>query len=154
MSLHKAKAIYFHYTDQRFYLPYRTRLKNFIRQIFKMEGVVHGEINYIFCSDKYLLQLNTTYLNHDTYTDIITFQYSWPPQPVLSEIYISVERVRNNTKLYNTSFLNELYRVIFHGALHLCGYKDKSKKDSVLMRNKEDFYLGLYVSREKKLLKD
>jgi len=154
MSARSSKSIYFHYIDQGFYLPYRTGLKNFIQQIFKNEGIADGEINYIFCSDKYLLHLNTAYLNHDTYTDIITFQYSWPPQPVLSDIYISVERVRENAKLYNAAFLNELYRVIFHGALHLCGYKDKTKKDLALMRSKEDFYVNLYVSREKKKTKD
>jgi rRNA maturation RNase YbeY len=114
-----------------------------------MEGVVAEEINYIFCSDKYLSELNIAYLNHDTYTDIITFQYTWPPQPVFSDIYISVERVRENGKIFGTTFLIELYRVIFHGALHLCGYKDKNKKDSAEMRKKEDLYLNLYVPREK-----
>ncbi|MBO9681203.1 MAG: rRNA maturation RNase YbeY [Flavisolibacter sp.] len=147
MSEQITKSIHFHYTDQSFYLPRRTDLKKFILQIFKMEGCAPEEINYIFCSDDYLFNLNNTYLKHKTYTDIITFQYSWPPQLILSDIYISVERVRENAKLYNTSFLNELYRVIFHGALHLCGYKDKSKKDELQMRSKENFYLSLYVPR-------
>jgi probable rRNA maturation factor len=149
MSGAKSKSIQFHFTDQKFYLPYRTELKRFIVQILEMEGVVAEEINYIFCSDKHLFELNTTYLKHNTYTDIITFQYSWPPQPVLSDIYISVERVRENGKIFETTFLNELYRVIFHGALHLCGYKDKSKKDSEEMRGKENLYLNLYVPRGK-----
>lgn len=149
MSKGESKSIQLHFTNQRFYLPYRTQLKLFIRRIFQMEGAVAGEINYVFCSDNYLFELNTTYLKHNTYTDIITFQYSWPPQPVLSDIYISVDRVRENAKIYDISFLNELYRVIFHGALHLCGYKDKTKKDSSEMRAKEDFYLSLYVPREK-----
>jgi rRNA maturation RNase YbeY len=112
-----------------------------------MEGCAPEEINYIFCSDEYLFKLNNAYLKHKTYTDIITFQYSWPPQLIRSDIYISVERVRENAKLYNTSFLNELYRVMFHGALHLCGYKDKTKRDMIQMRSKENFYLNLYVPR-------
>lgn len=150
MSKGKSKSIQFNFIDRRFYLPYRTELKRFIGQIFEMEGAVAEDINYIFCSDKYLFELNTTYLKHNTYTDIITFQYSWPPRPVLSDIYISVDRVRENAKTYETHFLNELYRVIFHGALHLCGYKDKTKKDSIQMRAKEELYLHLYVPREKK----
>src|SRR5215212_8264648 len=100
MSEHLAKRIHFHYTDQNFYLPHRTILKTFIYQIFEMERVDVKEINYIFCSDKYLLKLNDTYLKHKTYTDIITFQYSWPPQEVQSDVYISVERVKENAKLF------------------------------------------------------
>jgi rRNA maturation RNase YbeY len=116
-----------------------------------MEGVAAEEINYIFCSDQFLFKLNNMYLKHNTYTDIITFQYS--SQPVFSDIYISIDRVRENARLYDITFLKELYRVMFHGALHLCGYKDKTKKDSFEMRNKEDSYLGLYVSRGKNQFK-
>jgi probable rRNA maturation factor len=147
MSRQNAKSIHFHYTNQTFYLPSRTDLKNFIHKIFEMEGVAAEEINYIFCSDQFLFKLNNSYLKHNTYTDIITFQYS--SQPVFSDIYISVDRVRENARLYDITFLKELYRVMFHGALHLCGYKDKTKKDSLEMRNKEDSYLRLYVSRGK-----
>jgi rRNA maturation RNase YbeY len=107
-------------------------------------------VNYIFCSDKYLLKINQDFLQHNTYTDIITFQYSAESEAVESDIYISVERVRENAQAFRVSFSRELYRVIFHGALHLCGYKDKSAKDAKVMREKEDYYVGLYVSRETK----
>lgn len=148
MSKQIIKRIQFHYLDQRFYLPNRTALKYFIHQIFKREGVVEQEINYIFCSDAYLFKLNNRYLKHKTYTDIITFQYSWSPEPIFSDIYISIERVKENAATHNSPFVTEIRRVMFHGALHLCGYKDKTGKDSKLMRDKEDFYLNLYnVSR-------
>jgi rRNA maturation RNase YbeY len=152
MSSQLTKSIHFHYTDQNFYLPCRKDLKRFIHGIFETEGCSANEVNYNFCSDKYLLRLNRIYLKHKTYTDIITFQYSTPPEKILSDIYISVDRVKENSKYYHVSFLNELYRVMFHGVLHLCGYKDKTKKDLAQMRSKEDFYLNLYVSRETRML--
>lgn len=101
-------------------------------------------INYIFCDDAYLLKINQQYLYHDTYTDIITFQLSPKGQALLSDIYISVERVRENASLFNTSIKRELHRVIFHGALHLCGYKDKTKADALKMRMAEEKALNLY----------
>lgn len=113
-------------------------------QLFKKEGRKVEAINYIFCTDDYLLELNKTHLNHDTYTDIITFELSGPHQPILSDVYISVERVKENSKLFNATFKRELHRVIFHGALHLCGYKDKSKEQSHQMRSKEEQYLNKY----------
>jgi rRNA maturation RNase YbeY len=147
------KKIQFHYLEGGFYLPSRTALKKFILTLFKKEGVKVEAVNYIFCADQYLLNINKDFLDHNTYTDIITFQYTAPKMPVRSDIYISIDRVRENAMLYHTSFLQELYRVIFHGTLHLCGYKDKSDKDVKLMRSKEDFYLGQYVSRETKRMK-
>jgi rRNA maturation RNase YbeY len=152
MPKKEIKHIRFYFEETLFYFPQRTVLKKFISGIFKKEGLKAGAINYIFCRDEYLLNLNKQYLNHNTYTDIITFQYSWSPQPIHSDIYISIDRVKENAQLYNVPFLKELHRVLFHGALHLCGYKDKTKKAIVLMRSKEDFYLSLYVSREKKRL--
>lgn len=122
----------------------RQILKAFLRSLFKKEGTKLDSLRYIFCSDKYLLEINRQYLNHDDYTDIITFNLSDNPAPVNGEIYISVDRVKENAGKFKTSFRQELHRVIFHGALHLCGYKDKSSKDEKLMREKENQYLALY----------
>lgn len=138
------RKIQFHYITPSFFLPNRTQLKAFIIKAFKKEGFKVGEVNYIFCTDPYLLQINQQYLNHDTYTDIITFPYSQKGEPVSSDIYISIDRVRQNAKDFNTSFTRELHRVIFHGMLHLCGYKDKNKEQTQQMREKEDYYLDLY----------
>jgi rRNA maturation RNase YbeY len=144
----EVKKIRFHFLSGSFFLPFRTPLKGFILKLFKKEGFKVEAVNYIFCSDKHLLGINRKYLSHDTYTDIITFQYSSSSEPVLSDIYISVERVKENARFYKTPFLQELYRVMFHGALHLCNYKDKTPKEVSLMRRKEDFYLKKYVPRE------
>jgi rRNA maturation RNase YbeY len=105
------------------------------------EGKQVDTINFIFCTDQYLLGLNKKHLNHDTLTDIITFEYNPPGQALLSDIYISVERVKENALVFKTSFSRELHRVIFHGVLHLCGYKDKKPEESKLMRLKEEEYL-------------
>lgn len=138
--------VQFHYTDQRFHFPKRNELKDFLVHLAKKEGHKLQAVNYIFCSDVYLLEINRQHLNHDTYTDIITFPYNVPGTPIESDIYISVERVRENAEKFGVPFLTELYRVIFHGLLHLCGYKDKSKADKVGMRSREDFWLSAYSS--------
>ena len=143
----KSKKIRFNYLDRSFYLPARTELKLFILELFKKEGVSVADVNYIFCSDRYLLSINQSFLQHDTYTDIITFHYTPPDEAVESDIYISVDRVRENATAFKVPFKMELYRVAFHGALHLCGYKDKSAKEKREMRAKEDYYVGIYVSR-------
>ncbi|MEN7547707.1 rRNA maturation RNase YbeY [Rapidithrix thailandica] len=98
-------------------------------------------INYIFCSDKYLLEINQQYLDHDTYTDIITFDNSDVEEQLISDIFISAQRVSENSSLHNTSFDDELHRVIIHGILHLAGFKDKSEKEKERMRNLEDQHL-------------
>jgi probable rRNA maturation factor len=136
--------IHFHFLQRRLSLSDRSRLKLFIASLFKKEKKKLAEINYIFCSDAYLLNINRQYLGHDFYTDIITFGLSEPGKPINAEIYISVDRVRENAREFNSLLKNELHRVIFHGALHLCGYGDKSKKEESLMRRREDKYLGLY----------
>lgn len=141
------KRIRFFYFDRSFYFPERKQLKTFLIKIFQSEGVEVNTVNYNFCSDPHLLKINITHLNHQTFTDIITFQYTTSPDPVLAEIYISIDRVKENARLYKTSFLNELYRVMIHGALHLCGYGDKSNKEAVLMRKKENYYLEHLVPR-------
>lgn len=138
------EKIHFHYIDVAFAFRNRNRLKNFVLKLFKGEGRTVDQVNYIFCTDAYLLKLNKEYLKHDTLTDIITFELSAPGTPVLSDIYISIERVKQNSKLYHMPFKNELHRVIFHGALHLCGYRDKTKYQKSIIREKEDSYLNKY----------
>jgi probable rRNA maturation factor len=135
--------IQFHFI-QPVSLEERTRLKQFIGTLFQKEKKKLAELQYIFCSDPYLLEINRQFLQHDFYTDIITFPLSDPGQPISGEIYISVDRVRDNAREFGSSFKKELHRVIFHGALHLCGYKDKSPRDEKLMREMEDKYLALY----------
>lgn len=137
-------AIHFHFLTGGFTLKHRTRLKAFILELFKREGKEADTINYIFCDDEYLLQINREYLDHDTYTDIVTFELSEKGEDLLSDIYISVERVRANAETFGTSFTRELHRVIFHGALHLSGYKDKKKEDAQRMRAKEEENLERY----------
>jgi probable rRNA maturation factor len=122
----------------------RTRLKKFIGKMVKKEGRQLAELQYVFCTDAYLLGINQEYLQHDFFTDIITFDLSEKGQALNAEIYISVERVRENAVNYSSTFKKELHRVIFHGALHLCGYKDKKPKDAQLMRQMEDKWLALY----------
>lgn len=140
--------IHFHFITQQFTLKDRKNLKAFISLIMQKEGKEIDTINYIFCTDDYLLELNKSYLKHFTLTDIITFELSKPKEPALSDIYISIDRVKENAKTFQIPFKQEIHRVIFHGALHLCGYKDKSKNDKLIMRDKEDFYLNEYfVSR-------
>ena len=142
MPLTNAK-IQFHILQQ-VSLKERTRLKDFIIRLFRQEKTPLAELTYIFCSDQYLLDINRQFLQHDFYTDIITFPLSDPGQPISGEIYISVDRVRDNAREFGSSIQKELLRVVFHGALHLCGYKDKSPRDEKLMRKMEDKYLALY----------
>ena len=101
-------------------------------------------VNYIFCSDNFLLNINQEFLQDDRFTDIITFQLSDNAQPIISDIYISVDRIMHNSTSLAISFKEELHRLIFHGALHLCGYNDKTDKEKVIIRKKEDTYLSKY----------
>jgi rRNA maturation RNase YbeY len=125
-------------------LTERTRLKRFLAALFKRERKPLAELQYIFCSDPYLLEINRQFLRHDFYTDIITFDLSEKGQPTNGEIYISVDRVRDNAQNFDSSLKKELHRVIFHGALHLCGFKDKSPREELEMRKMEEKYLALY----------
>ncbi|MCC6583708.1 MAG: rRNA maturation RNase YbeY [Chitinophagales bacterium] len=119
-----------------------TELKSWLKTIAAKEKFSIKELNYIFMSDEALLKINIEYLNHDTYTDIITFDNSdastGSAGKIESDIFISLERVEANAATFNTTFENELHRVLAHGLLHLCGYKDKTKKDAALMRQKEE----------------
>ena len=127
-----------HLTNRRF-------LKGFIVALFKREAKPLRQINFIFCSDKQLLDINRKFLQHDYYTDIITFDLSEEEEDgVIAEVYISVDRVRENSRDHGVTLREELHRVIFHGALHLCGYKDKKPNQQAEMRKKEDFYLRKY----------
>lgn len=122
----------------------RRELKRFIEQLFRKEGKKLLSLNYVFCSDKKLLQVNQDYLKHDYYTDIITFDLSDTSASIVGEIYISADRVKDNAQQLGVSFRSEIHRVIFHGALHLCGYGDKNKTEIQEMRRLEDKYLHLY----------
>lgn len=108
-----------------------------------MEKKSLAHISYIFCSDDYLLKINQEYLQHDFYTDIITFDLT-EENGIIGEVYISVDRIKENAKKYSSSFLVESHRVIFHGALHLCNYEDKTKANKLIMTKKEDYYLTLF----------
>lgn len=131
--------------QKKIVLANRSGLKDFILSIFRKEKKKPGTITYIFCSDEYLLEINRSFLNHDYFTDIITFDLSEPGSKLIdAEIYISVDTIRDNATRFNNSITKELHRVIFHGVLHLCGYKDKTPKDQTLMTQMEDYYLGRY----------
>lgn len=125
----------------------RIRLRGFIEDVFKKEKKEIELISYIFCSDKALLLINKKFLKHDFFTDIITFDLSSSQKKISAEIYISVERVKENAKTLGFSFRSELHRVIFHGALHLCGFKDKSKKDAEKMQKMENMLLDKFLIR-------
>ena len=117
--------------------------EDWISRIIESEGFDQGEINYIFCDDEYLHKINVEYLNHDTLTDIISFDYT-VGNVLQGDIFVSVERVKDNANDFNVSFEEELKRVLSHGVLHYCGYKDKSPKDEALMRSKEEEKMQMF----------
>ncbi|MDP5082346.1 MAG: rRNA maturation RNase YbeY [Winogradskyella sp.] len=127
--------------ETEFKLESTVKYSSWISKAILEENCKEGEINYIFCSDDYLLQINKDYLKHDTLTDIISFDYSIGKE-LHGDIYISIDRVKENAADFNVVFSEELARVMIHGILHYCGYKDKSDEDSREMRAKEDFYLS------------
>ena len=135
------KTISFNKADKNISLGNRVALKSFLEKQMKKEGIRIECLQYVFCSDKYLLGINKQFLNHDYYTDIISFDLSEVKGELIGDIYISVDRVKENAKLVKTTQSNELLRVIFHGALHFCGYKDKKPADAKLMRSMEDKWL-------------
>lgn len=124
-----------------FNLDQEDNVSKWISKTINEENCKEGEINYIFCSDEYLHKINLDFLNHDTFTDIISFDYSVGKE-LHGDIYISVDRVMENAAEYNVTFEDEMARVMIHGILHYCGYKDKSESDEKLMRSKEDYYLA------------
>jgi len=117
-------------------------VKDWIVQAILLESFKIDTINYIFCNDDYLLEKNIKYLNHNTLTDVISFDYTLG-KLISGDIFISVERVKENAQKFQTSFVDELHRVMIHGVLHYCGYNDKTQEEKKQMRSKEDYYLSL-----------
>jgi len=138
-------SISFNKADKNATLANRTALKAFIEKAIKKEGLHIETLQYIFCSDKYILGINKSYLEHDYYTDIISFDLSETKGKLIGEVYISIDRVKDNAKTHKTPLKEELLRVIFHGALHFCGYKDKKPADIKKMRAQEDKWLKSYL---------
>lgn len=126
-----------------FELENEAKYEDWVSRIIESEGFDEGEINYIFCDDEYLHKINVEYLDHDTLTDIISFDYTIG-NLIQGDIFVSVERVQDNANDFNVSFEEELKRVLSHGVLHYCGYKDKSPKDEALMRSKEEEKMQMF----------
>ena len=142
-------AVRFQYADiKRISSNNKNALKRLIIELFISEGKILNKLGYIFCSDSYLLRINQEFLHHDFFTDIISFDLS-EGESVTGEIYISVDRVKENATNHSVSFRSELARVILHGALHLCDYKDKKKSEITIMRSKEDYYLHLFQEKSR-----
>ncbi len=141
MPLKNRSIISFNYVDVALRLKDTLLLKTRLTAVMALEGVPFYKIQYVFCSDSYLLELNQKFLNHDTYTDILTFTLSMPGEPVSSEIYISTDRVAENANSLGIDFIDELNRVMIHGLLHLCGYEDDTPAKKKKMRSREDFHL-------------
>lgn len=133
--------IHFFAEDVVFTLKEKNHIRHWIKQIITSEGRKLKELNFIFCSDTYLLEINKQYLNHDTLTDIVTFDNSETENKIVGDVFISIERINENASTFNVSFRDELHRVIIHGVLHLLGYTDKTKAKKALMTSKEDEYL-------------
>jgi probable rRNA maturation factor len=129
--------------ESDFTLDNEEAIATWLSAVIVSENKTEGEINYIFCDDEYLHKINLEYLNHDTLTDIISFDYTMGNE-ISGDIFVSIERVLDNAKDYNTVFEDELKRVLVHGVLHYCGYKDKSKEDETIMRSKEDDKLAMF----------
>ena len=135
--------IHFFSEDISFILKEKNKVRNWIRNTIRSEGKKLRELNLIFCSDTYLLEINKQYLDHDTFTDIVTFDNSESPELIIGDIFISIDRIRENAAKYKVAEKDELHRVIIHGTLHLIGYKDKTKPDKSLMTEKEDQHIAL-----------
>ncbi len=140
----RSDIIKFHFEHRSLALRQRKKLKIFLIQLFKNEGVRLSYLNYVFCTDNRLLTINLEFLNHNYYTDILTFNLSENPTIIEADIFISADRVKDNALLVGEYTYFELHRVIFHGALHLCGYKDHNITAKKEMRSMEDFYLAKY----------
>jgi rRNA maturation RNase YbeY len=140
-------AIYFFSEEINFELKEKLNRKRWLKNIATKTGFIIKELNYVFCSDEYLYQINLEYLNHETYTDIITFDNSEKEFELSGDIFISIDRVIENAKTHNQETETELSRVLAHGLLHLMGYKDKTKEESTLMRQKEEESISLYFKQ-------
>jgi probable rRNA maturation factor len=139
------QSILFFFEETSFSFTKRTLIREWLQKIAKREQKKITALNYIFCTDDYLLTMNKQHLDHDTYTDIITFGYSPKTSKDISgDIFISIDRIKENALIYQTTFQNELKRVMAHGLLHLCGYKDKTVSDKATMKKKEDASVALF----------
>ncbi|GAB3513817.1 rRNA maturation RNAse YbeY [Emticicia fontis] len=136
--------INFHIEEIEIRIQQKLKLKNWLKNVIESEGFSLGDVNYVFCSDDYLLKINVEYLDHDYLTDIITFDNSEEEKLIEGDIFISVDRVKDNARTFEVSFEYELKRVLVHGILHLCGYLDKTDEEEKLMRSKENHYLQLF----------
>ena len=146
----KYSEIFFFSEEISFLLKGKKKIKSWISDVVLQQKHVVGNITFVFCDDEYLLEINQQYLNHDTLTDIISFDYSEiidkKQKSISGEIYISIPRVKENAKINSQTFTNELHRVLIHGILHFCGYKDKKTIDKKLMRKMEDESLEMIFS--------
>jgi probable rRNA maturation factor len=133
--------VHFFLEDVKYTLKNKIQIRNWIHQTIIAEGYALEELNFVLCSDEYLLSMNQQYLNHDTYTDVITFDNSEELKMIVGDIFISIERIQENARQFKSTVAVELCRVMVHGTLHLLGYKDKGKAAKTLMTQKEDFYL-------------
>jgi len=136
-------AIHFFTEEVSFIVNDKNKIRKWILYVITSENFRRGTLNYIFCSDNFLHKANLQYLQHDTYTDILTFDTSDEPNEISGDIFISIERVKENARTFKVLFNTELYRVMVHGILHLLGYNDKTQEEKELMKSKEDYYLSL-----------
>mgnify|MGYP000424417637 FL=1 len=138
-------TVFFNNADRATSLGFRTKLKSFINKQCLKEGIRIETLHYVFCSDDFVLDINKRYLNHNFYTDIISFDLSEQRGHLIGDVYISIDRVKENAKTGGNRYTHELLRVIFHGALHFCGYKDKKPAEMKTMRSMEDKWLKAYL---------
>ncbi len=137
-----APKVYFFSEDISFNLKQKTKIRAWLNETVKAEGHRLKQLNFIFCSDRYLLSINQQYLNHDTYTDIVTFDNSENEDDIVGDVFVSIERVKENSSLYKVLETDELHRVMIHGTLHLLGYPDKGSEAKAVMTEKENTYLA------------
>ena len=127
--------------DVSYRIKNKLKVRNWIKSIIVSEGKLVGDITYVFCTDEYLGSMNQKYLNHNTLTDIITFDYS-EKEKLAGDVFISIERITENSSIYNTALHEELGRVMAHGVLHLSGYDDGTEQEQKMMRSREDYYIA------------
>ena len=141
-------AINFYTEDVTYTLKNKTGIRKWINDTIVAEGYQLDELSFIFCSDEYLLAMNQQYLDHDTYTDVITFDNSEELKTITGDIFISIERIQENAKTFKGTIADELHRVMIHGTLHLLGYPDKTKAAKAIMTKKEDLYLSILTDKD------
>lgn len=147
-STYSNRLISYNVIDVNTLIKGKKLIRNWLNRVIEKEGLELGFISISLCSDKHLLKINKSALQHDYYTDIITFQLNEENEALEGDLYISIDRVKDNAKSLKIKWEDELKRVLVHGVLHLCGYKDKTKKESELMRKKENEYLSLLINSE------